>query len=86
MASDRAAAAAAAAPVAILATGFAVPTEALLPAGPAMGLRSHGECTTGVVSLAPAPLLVVFVLLVFCVRCLGSVSAAKGAHGVLITG
>ena len=38
-------AAAAAAPAALLAAGGADPAEAMLPAGPAAGLRSHGEFT-----------------------------------------
>ena len=79
MAPVRAVAAAAAAPVAPMATGGAVPAEAVLPAGAAMGLRSHGECTVGLPLLVPLPLfVVVFALLVLRVLCLGcSVAPAK---------
>ena len=46
-------AAAAAAPAALLAAGGADPAEAMLPAGPAAGLRSHGEFTVGGTSSPP---------------------------------
>ena len=55
-------AAAAAAPVAMLATGVAVPAEAELPAGAAMGLGSHGERTVGSPSSASAFFFDVFAL------------------------
>ena len=72
MAPGLAVAAAAAAPVAQLATGGADPAEAMLPAGAAMGLRSHGECTVGLPLLVPLPLFVgVLALLVLRVLCLG---------------
>ena len=79
-------AAAAAAPVAMLATGVAVPAEAELPSGAAMGLGSHGECTVGSPSPASAFFFDVFALLGFCARLPGSESVASGAHGLLITG
>ena len=62
--------------MAMLATGVAVPAEAELPAGAAMGLGSHGECTAGLLSPAPASFFDVFVLLGFCARFPGSESAA----------
>ena len=51
-------AAAAAAPAALLAAGGADPAEAMLPAGPAAGLRSHGEFTVG--GSSPFPLVCFF--------------------------
>ena len=67
------AAAAAAAPVAPLATGGAGPAEAMLPAGAAMGLKSHGECTAGMPSFTPLFFfVVVFALTVFRERWFGS--------------
>ena len=70
-------AAAAAAPVAMLATGVAVPAEAELPAGAAMGLGSHGECTVGSPSSASAFFFDVFALLGFCARLPGSESVSS---------
>ena len=83
-----AAAVAAAAPVAPLATAGAGLAEAVLPAGAAMGLGSHGECTVGVSSLTPLPFLVVVLgLEVLCVSGLGCTAApAMAAHGERITG
>ena len=81
-----AAAAAAAAPVAPLATEGAGPAEAVLPAGAAMGLGSHGECTVGVSPLPPLPFFVVVLgLEILCVRGLGCSAAPDvGAHGECI--
>ena len=71
-----------------MATGGADPAEAMLPAGAAMGLRSHGECTVGLPLLVPLPLCDgVLALLVLRMLCLGcSVASAKGSQGVVITG
>ena len=79
-------AAAAAAPVAVLATGVAAPAEAELPAGAVMGLGSHGECTVGSSSLASAFFFDVFSLLAFCARLPGSESVSSCVHGLLIAG
>ena len=77
-------AAAAAAPAALLAAGGADPAEAMLPAGPAAGLRSHGEFT--VVGTTSPPLVFFRGCVCLCAVWVRFGVFAIAFHGVTIIG
>ena len=76
-------AAAAAAPAALLAAGGADPAEAMLPAGPAAGLRSHGEFTVG--GASSLPFVCFFGCVCFCAIWVWF-GVATAFHGVTMIG